>query len=105
MAQTFYATVLHWVDVQATVGGVATFSPVNGGGGAVFGQIYAVQFTAESNTGVLTSMPVCALKSISADRKTITVNVGVGVAALAALGATVQAAPDGTKVHALIMGN
>jgi hypothetical protein len=102
-AQTFYTTAKHWVDVQTSVGGVVTFQPVNGGGAALFSQIFAAQFTAENNSAVFTALPVTALKSISGDLKTILANVGVGTV-LGVLGATILAAPDGTKVHAHIIG-
>lgn len=103
MAQTFYTTAKHWVDVQTSVGGVVTFSPVDGSGVAIFSQIFAVQFTGEANTSVMTAMPVTALKSVSGDLKTVLVNVGVGTV-LGILGATILGAPDGTKVHAHIIG-
>lgn len=102
-AQTFYTTAKHWVDVQTSVGGLVTFSPVNGGGAALFTQIFAVQFTAENNSGVFTALPVTALKAISGDLKTVTAIVGTGTV-LGILGATMLAAPDGTKVHAHLIG-
>ncbi len=107
MSQTFYATVKHWVDVQVSATGIATFYPTDDGtptGNALFSAIYASQFTPEANVALFTSVPRCALKAISADRKTVTVNVSTGTI-LGVLGATELAAPDGTKVHALIMGN
>ena len=103
MAQTFFTTAKNWVDVQTSVNGVVIFSPVDGSGAALFSQIFAVQFTAESNTGVISAMPVCALKSVSGDLKTVTANVGTGTV-LGVLGATILAAPDGTKVHAHLIG-
>ena len=103
MAQVFYATVKHWVDQQTSSGGVVTFSPVDGGGNAIFSTIYAQQYTAEANTGAMTSVPHCAIKATSGDKKTVTVNVTVGTV-LGVLGATMLAAPDGTVVHAHIMG-
>jgi hypothetical protein len=103
MAQTFWTTAKHWVDQQTTTGGVATFAPVDGGGNAIFTTIYAQQFTPETNTTTPTAVPHAALKATSADKKTITVNVTVGTV-LGVLGATLLAAPDGTIVHAHIMG-
>lgn len=107
MSQTFYATVKHWVDVQVTTAGVATFYPTDDGtatGTPLFTAIYAAQFTPEANVSTFTSVPRAALKLVSADRKTITCNVSTGTV-LGILGATELAAPDGTKVHALVMGN
>jgi|SRR5882724_4477955 len=103
MAQTFFATVKHWVDQQTSVGGVVTFAPVDGGGNALFTTIFSQQYTAEANTAVPTAVPHAALKATSGDKKTITVNVTVGTV-LGVLGATILAAPDGTVVHAHIMG-
>lgn len=103
MAQTFWTTAKHWVDQQTSIGGVVTFSPVDGSGAALFSTIYSQQFTAENNTAVMVAVPHCALKATSGDKKTITVNVTVGTV-LGVLGATILAAPDGTVVHAHIMG-
>ena len=95
---------MYWSDKQNTVGGVATFSPTSNEGMALFTHIYAVQFTAEFNTAIFTSVPMCSLKLVSADRKTVTANVVTGTV-LGILGATKLAAPDGTPVHCLIMGD
>jgi hypothetical protein len=103
MAQLFTSTVKHWVDQQPSAGGVATFSPVDAGGNALFTTILAQQFTPELNTATMTGVPHAALKATSADKKTVTVNVTTGTV-LGVLGATVLAAPDGTMVHAHIMG-
>jgi hypothetical protein len=103
MAQTFYTTAKNWVDIQTSLGGVVTFSPTDGAGIALFSSIFAVQFTAESNTGIFSSMPLVALKAISGDLKTVTANVGTGTV-LGILGATIIAAPDGTRVHAHLIG-
>lgn len=103
MPLLFYSSVKHWVDIQTSVAGIATFAPVDAQGAAVFGSILAHQYTAEMNTGLFTALPATALKAVSADLKSVTVNVGTGTV-LGILGATVLAAPDGTKVHAHIMG-
>lgn len=70
----------------------------------MFSAIYAAQFTGENASGVITAMPVCSLKAISGDLKTVTANVGTGTV-LGILGATMLGAPDGTKVHCLLLGN
>lgn len=103
MATLFYSSVKHWIDVQTCVAGVVTFAPIDDQGAAVFKGILAHQYTAEMNTGLVTALPVTALKAVSDDLKTVTVNVGTGTV-LGVLGATILAAPDGTKVHAHIMG-
>src|SRR5438445_7596680 len=103
MAQTFWTTAKHWVDQQASTGGTVTFSPVDGSGNALFTTIYAQQYTPEANVTLATAVPHCALKTTSGDKKTITVNVTVGTV-LGILGATILAAPDGTIVHAHLIG-
>lgn len=103
MAQTFWTTAKHWVDQQTSIGGVVTFSPVDGSGAALFSTIYSQQYTPEANTATPTAVPHAALKATSGDKKTITVNVTVGTI-LGVLGATILAAPDGTIVHATIVG-
>jgi len=95
--------VKHWADQQVSVGGVVTFSPVDAGGNALFSTIYAQQYTPEANVALATSVPHCALKATSGDKKTITVNVTIG-AILGVLGPTILGAPDGTVVHAHIVG-
>jgi hypothetical protein len=105
--QLFYATAKHWTDQETSIGGIVTFNPTDDGtaaGNPLFSAIYAVQFTAESNTGVVVNVPYASLKVVSGDLKTVTANVVVGTV-LGILGATLLAAPDGTKVHCLIMGN
>lgn len=104
MAQSSWSTLKCWTDVQTSVGGVVTFSPVDGTGIPIFSTILSAQFTGENASGVITAMPVCSLKAISGDRKTVTANVGTGTV-LGLLGATMLGAPDGTKVHCLLMGN
>jgi len=101
-----FKTVQTWIDTGVTTSGVATFHPTDDGtanGAAIFSSISAVQFTAEVNTGIVTSVAMCGLKSISGDLKTILVNVVTGTI-LGVLGGTIIGCPDGTKVHALVMG-
>ena len=108
MSRVFYlSTVQHWQDMQLSSAGVATFYPTMDGtpsGGPLFTTIYQTQVTAESNTATMTAVPMVALKSISADLTTITANVITGTVQVV-VGATLVAAPDGTKVHCLILGN
>jgi hypothetical protein len=102
----FTTGTVHWVDTELTVGGTATFQPTSDGtpsGNALFSQILAIQFTAELNTATATSVPLAALKSISGDLKTVIANV-LTPTVLGVLGATMLAAPDGTKTHCLITG-
>jgi hypothetical protein len=104
VAQVFYTSLKHWIDVQTSTAGVATFAPIDAQGDPVFSSIVAQQFTAEANTSVLNSAPLASLKAVSPDLKAITVNVGVG-AVIGVLGAaSIVAAPNGTRVHAHIMG-
>jgi hypothetical protein len=96
-----------WSDVQTTVSGVATFHPTvdgTGTGTALFANIFSVQATGEGNTAIMTAAPTCSVKAISGDMKTVTVNAITG-AVLGILGATMVASADGTKVHALVLGN
>jgi len=102
-----FPTTHMWTDAQTTVGGVVTFYPTDdgtGSGNPLFAVIDAVQLTPELNTGSISAVPFCAVKTVSADRKTIIANVGSGTV-LGVLGATVVAVPDGTKVHALVLGH
>lgn len=92
-----------WSGTATTTGGVATFTPTDGAGNAIFATIQSVHVNADTNTTVVTSVPIAAVKLISADRKTITVNAVIGTV-LGVLGATVLVAPDGTKVHCLVIG-
>jgi hypothetical protein len=101
--QLFASMAWHWIDVEPSINGTATFNPVGDDGLPLFSQIFSVQFTAELNTGNFTAVPVCALKSISQDLSTIVANV-ITPTILGLLGATAVAAPDGVKIHCLVMG-
>jgi len=105
--QTLKANPRVWTAVTTTVGGVATFFPTDtntAGGNALFTNIYAVQATAANNTSVIIQSPNASVKLISADKKTITVNVGVGVNLLV-LAPTLTFAPDGTVVYLTVFGD
>jgi len=97
---------LLWAGTATVAGGVASVNPTEDGtpnGAAVFGTVIAVVVSGEANTGVLSAAPVGSLKTVSADRKTVTVNVMTGTV-LGILGATILPAPDGTKVHVVVVG-
>lgn len=99
--------VIVWNGTATTTGGVATFHPTDDGtaaGNPLFTNVYAIQATAVLNTATATQVPLASVQALSADRRTVTVNVVTGVVLLA-LGATVQFAPDGTQVYATILGD
>lgn len=96
-----------WNGMATTVGGVATFYPTDnnlGTGNALFTNIYAVQVSAANNTSSIIQSPNASIKLIAADKKSVTVNVGVGVN-LVVLSATLVFAPDGTVVYLTIFGD
>lgn len=95
-----------WFGQASTVTSVATFYPTDDGtatGIPLFSMIYHVLATAQNNAADAVTLPLAALKSISADRTTVKVSAVVGMTLLA-LGATLGAAPDGTVVHCIILG-
>lgn len=99
--------IIIWSGSAVTVNGVATFFPSSdgtSGGTALFTNIFTLQPTSERNTSNAIDVPFYGIKSISADKKTITVNV-VNATTLIALGSTLVFAPDGTKVYLIIIGN
>lgn len=99
--------VIIWNGTATTSGGVATFNPTDDGraaGNALFTNVYAIQVTAVRNTATATDVPLASVRILSADRRTLTVNVVNGVV-LAVLGATMQFAPDGTQVYATLIGD
>lgn len=95
-----------WNDNQTTTSGVATFHPtIDGttGTAALFTTIFSVLATPSINTASAVSVPSAGIKLISADRKTITVNVITGTTLLA-LGATSAFAANGTVTYLTIIG-
>lgn len=96
-----------WNGTATTTSGVATFNPTSdgtGAGTAFFTNIYSVLATASANTSTATAVPQAAVKLVSADRKTITVNVVTGTV-LGLLGPTQVFASNGTSVYLTIIGD
>ncbi len=97
-----------WSGTALTVGGVATFYPTDNNlvsGNALFVNFYSVHATAERNVSSAISVPKASLKSISMDKKTITINVVNGIL-LSLLGLNSEVfAPDGIVVHLTIIGD
>lgn len=97
-----------WTGVATTSGGVATFFPTDNNlvtGNALFTNIYSVNTTGANNTGTPINVPKTAVKLISADKKTITVNAVVGVTINILITPTEVFAPDGTTIYLTIIGD
>jgi len=106
--QNLKTSVRIWNGVSTTSGGVATFFPTDNNlvtGNALFTNIYAVQTTGANNTGTPINVPKTALKLISADRKTVTVNAIAGVTINILITPTEVFAADGTTVYLTIIGD
>jgi hypothetical protein len=92
-----------WTDVGYSVGGTVQVTPVKQNGDAIFSAILVANASPMENTNELASMPLTSLKSISADKKSITFNVLTG--AISVVGnSTLQHAPEGTQVSVSVMG-
>lgn len=107
LLQNRQPTSIIWTGTATTTGGVATFNPTSdntGSGAALFSAIYVAHPTAIMNTGLASSVPYASIKAISADRKTITVNVATGLIIGLLGGTTTQFVADGTVVQLTIMG-
>lgn len=103
---TVTPNIIIWNDSAQVTTGVATFFPTSDGtatGTALFTNIYSIQATASLNTSTATAVSLAGVKTIAANKKTITVNAVDGVV-LAALGATMEFSPDGTYVYLTIIG-
>lgn len=99
--------IINWYGTATTSSGIATFYPTSDGAGsgtALFTSIHSVQATAANNTSSAIAYPFASLKAISGDNKTVTVNVGVGVALGALGGNTIANAPNGTTVYLSLIG-
>lgn len=101
--------IIMWYDSAATVGGVATLYLTSNGlesGTALFADIYSVNATARAGATIAVNVPFCGVRSISADRKTIKINVVSGVVvAPPAIGiSTTSFVPDGTMLYLTIIG-
>ena len=87
--------------------GVAILYPTDdgtAGGNAIFTDIAAIQVTADNNTSTVTAIPLGSLKSLSTDKKTLTVNVLHAVSAIIG-GFTLAFAGAGVLVYATIVGD
>lgn len=96
-----------WAGIATTIRGIATFIPTLDGTintASFFTNITGYFATANLNVSSAVSVPMCGIKSISADKRTITVNV-INGRTLVALGATTQFVPDGTEVSLILYGN
>lgn len=110
-ADSFQETALSemamWVGDDTTEDGVITLHPTQDGtveSQARFGIIFGALAMSDDGDGAATAIPIsCAVKSVSADKKTVEVAVVRGVV-LALLGATLQFVPDGTRVTVMLLG-
>ncbi len=100
-------TPIIWRGTATTTSGVATFYPTDDGtseGDALFSVIEFYQATARLNTAAAIECPMAAIKEISGDLKTVTVNVIKGIN-LAVVGDTVEFVPNGTEVSLYLDGH
>lgn len=98
-----------WVQNGAVAGGggVCTLFPTTTGlvgGTALFSSIAGIFALAFNNTASVIAAPLVSGKLISADRKTLTLNVVTGTGVLLGGNTTAQA-PNGTVVYVLIVGS
>ena len=94
--------VILWTGTATTVDGVATFYLTDDGlasGNAIFANVFSIQASAEKNTADAKAAPFASIKSLSADRKTLSVNAVVSNTEGGSF------APDGTKVYVLVIGD
>lgn len=106
--QNLKTNVKVWTGLATTSGGVATFFPTDTnavGGNALFTNIYSAIAIAANNTGTPINVPKTSIKLISADKKTITVNVISGVTITILITPTEVFAPDGTTVYLTVIGD
>lgn len=97
---------LVWNGKATTTSGVATFYPTIDGTSSsspIFSMIDFYQITVLRNTSSATEVPSGALKEISSDLKSVTVNAITGDT-LIVVGPTVIFVPDGTEVCLLLVG-
>jgi hypothetical protein len=95
-----------WVGTAVTTGGKATFYPTSDGspdGTAFITTVLYAHATPVSETDVITASAFATRRSVSTDGRTIVFNVLTG-AVVDAGGHTVQYAPDGVTVQALVVG-
>jgi len=95
-----------WVGTAVTSGGTATFYPTGDGtpdGAAFINTVLYAHATPVSDTDVITASAFATRRSVSADGRVLTFNVLTG-AVVDAGGHTVQYAPDGITVQALVVG-
>lgn len=96
-----YISPIFFFGTATTTGGVATVNLTDDGtatGNALFTTFINVQANAIVNTSSAIAVPSVAGKLVSADNKTLTINVVVG-RNLLALGNTAAFAADGTQVY------
>jgi len=96
------SNVILWTGTVTTTGGVATLCLTDDGtatGTALFTNIFSIQATAEANTAEAAQVPLPSIKSLSADKKTLAINVIVPASPESVF------APDGTKVYVTVTGD
>jgi len=96
-----------WNGTATTSSGQATLYPTSdgtAGGTALFTNIYSIQATAVRNTTTATQFEFASVNNISADKKTLVINVGNGTTVVLG-GASIVDAPDGTSVYVTIIGD
>lgn len=104
--------IIVWTGSATTTGGLATLYLTDNGleiGNAIFTNIFSIQATAEPAPGALMkpmapggnaeTVPLTGVGSLSADKKTLSVEVIVAASPKALF------APDGTKVYVTVFGD
>lgn len=80
---------------------MATFFLTDDGletGNAIFADVFSIQASAEKNIADAKAVPFASIKSLNADKKTLSVNAVVSNTGDGSF------APNGTKVSVLVMG-
>ena len=96
------ANCILWTGTATTTNGVATLYLTDDGtaaGSALFTNIFSIQAIAEANIVEPEQVPLPSIKSLSADKKTLAINVIVPASPKSVF------APDDTKVHVTVIGD
>lgn len=96
------SNVILWTGTATTTSGVATLYLTDDGtatGIALFTNIFSIQAIAEANVVEPEQIPLASIKSLSADKKTLVINVIIAASPKSIF------APDDTKVYVTVIGD